>query len=169
MATYTKISELTAATVLDGTETIPVVQSSATVKATVSQIWNGAATAATGASVITGEYIFTEDSELDYSGSFTDGMSAQTITFSELPANTKAIFAKIYLNDTDITPNMRIKRTSGGTENLYIAASFADGGTNYLYGTWWLPTDGNSIYVMSCTSDGADTPKFIIYGYKVGT
>ena len=37
---------------------------------------------------ITGEYMLTEDNELDYSGSITDAMSAQTVTFSELPADT---------------------------------------------------------------------------------
>ena len=167
MATYTKISELTAATVLDGTETIPVVQSSATVKATVSQLWNGAATAVTGASVVTGEYIFAEDSELDYSGSITDAMSAGTVTFSELPSNTVAVLAYVELGDTSTIVSLRWKRTSGGTQTYLIASQWADGGTNLLDGLFWMPTGENSIYVTLVQADAQST--FKIVGYKVGT
>ena len=165
--TYTKISELTAGTTLAGTETIPMVQSAATVKVTPAQLKTYVdGTGVTATSVITGEYLFTEDNELDYSASFTDGMSAATVTFTQLPATTVAIHVYLQLGDSDVSPLFYWKRTSGGTQLFQIRATFADGGTNVLQGTYWLPTGGNSIYPTSVASDGG--LGFYILGYKTG-
>ena len=165
--TYEKISEMTAATAIVGTEVFELIQSSASVKATPAQLKTYIdGTGATATSVITGEYIFTEDNELDYSASFTDGMSAQTVTFTQLPATTKAIHVYLQLGDSDVSPLFYWKRTSGGTQLFQIRATFADGGTNVLQGTYWLPTGGNSIYPTSVASDGG--LGFYILGYKTG-
>ena len=167
MATYTKISELDAATALAGTETLEVVQSGANVKVTPAQIKTYVdGTGITATSVITGEYIFTEDNELDYSASFTDGMSAATVTFTQLPATTVAIQAYVQLGDTETNPKLSWKRTSGGTQGFAIQAIFADVGTNFLEGTYWLPTDNNTLYVTSVVAD--TLMGFFIIGYKTG-
>ena len=117
-------------------------------------------------SVVTQEYIFDEDSELDYSASITDGMSAATVTFSELPATTVAIWVELAYTDSGTEPGVNYKRTSGGTEEIKIHAEFADVGNNELFGTYWLPTGGPSIYVTQVTGDSAAS--FKILGYKTG-
>ena len=117
-------------------------------------------------SVILQEYIFTEDNELDYSASFVDGMSAATVTFTQLPATTKAIHITLLFADTGTQVNLTTKRTSGGTETFRIITERPDVGTNFLGGTYWLPTGGNSIYVTDVTADATST--FKIIGYKTG-
>ena len=165
--TYSKISELTAASALAGTEVLPVVQSSATVKVTPAQIKTYVdGTGITATSVITGEYQLTEDNELDYSASFTDGMSAATVTFSELPSNTKAVWVFVQLSDTGTAPHVQYKRSSGGTLSLNIFGEWADAGTNVIALTPWMPTGGNSIYVEEVAADTALI--FKIIGYKTG-
>ena len=170
MATYTKISGLTAASALDGTELFEGVQSAAPVKVTAAQIGtyvHANPTGITATSVITGEYIFTEDNELDYSASFVDSMSAGTVvTFAELPATTVAIHAYIEVADTGTDPRIYWKRTAGGTQAFHIFGSWADVGTNQLHGTWWMPTGGNSINVTNVQADAVST--FKILGYKTG-
>lgn len=118
-------------------------------------------------SIITGEYIFDEDNELDYSSSFTDGMSAATVTFTELPTNTVAVLMDIELAESGTTILFTYKRTSGGTAVFSIRTDFADSGTNQLHGTYWLPTGGNSIYATNLVADSTST--FRIIGYKTGT
>ena len=166
--TYTKISEMTAATAIVGTEVFELIQSSASVKVTPAQIKTYVdGTGATATSVITGEYIFTEDNELDYSASFTDGMSAQTVTFSELPTTTVAVLVYTYLRDSGNAPGISLKRSAGGTQIMYIPyASFADGGNNEVIGTYWWPTENNTIYVNSLAADVVSEVK--ILGYKTG-
>ena len=117
-------------------------------------------------SVILQEYILDEDNELDYSASITDGMSAATVTFSELPATTVAIWVELAYTDSGTEPGVHYKRTSGGTEEIKIHAEFADVGNNELFGTYWLPTGGPSIYVTQVTGDSAAS--FKILGYKTG-
>ena len=117
-------------------------------------------------SVVTQEYIFDEDAELDYSASFTDGMAAGTVTFTELPATTKAVWIYYKFSDTGVHSQLLIKRSSGGTAVISIAGQFADAGTNAIDGTAWLPTDGNTIYVTGLAADTTST--FVIIGYKTG-
>lgn len=177
MATYTKISELSAASALGGTEAVEVVQSGGNVKATPSQIadYVAAASAMTAAFQpiadgvtntvqVVKEYLFTEDNELDYSASLTDGMPAATVTFSELPANTVAIWVYAWVADAGTSPDIKWRRTSGGTLGLEWEYSFADGGTNVSQGTMWMPTGGNSIYVTDVQADSS--VGFVLLGYK---
>ena len=168
MATYTKISEMTAATVLGGTEQIPAVQSSAPVYLTPTQIktYVNPPAGITNTVTITGEYQFTEDNELDYSASITDGMAAGAVTFTELPATTVAILAFVSLGETSTGPTLSWKRTTGGTATFNLREVFADGGTNEVRGTYWMPTGGNSIYVTAVAADITST--FLIIGYKTG-
>ncbi len=114
---------------------------------------------------ITGEYQFTEDNELDYSGSFTDA-STGTITFTELPSNTVEILVDLTATDTGTSPQMEFKRTSGGTNTFGARALFADAGANLIRGTYWLPTSSNTIYKTIVTADIFN--EFKIIGYKVG-
>ena len=189
MSTFTKISELAAASALDGTEPLPVVQSSVTVQATGIQVRDYVAASASAQTVIaassplttafqalsagiantvqiTGEYMLTEDNELDYSGSFTDGMSAGTVIFSELPADTVAIWVLLELADTDVISKFEWKRSTGGTVTLQERVQFADGGTNSYFTTAWMPTDGNTLRVVSVAA--VNTMTFKIIGYKTG-
>ena len=115
---------------------------------------------------VTGEYMFTEDHELDYSASFTSGMAAATITFTQLPTNTIAVIASVRLFDTGTLPAFTWKRSSGGTKTWTIKAAFADRGTNSIEGIYTVPTGGNSLYVTVCQADAAR--EFVIIGYKVG-
>ena len=194
MPTYnafdTFVSATSAASALDGTEEVPVVQASATVKATPAQMatfvashdsaltaiasstamtaaFQPLAAGVTATTQITGEYIFDEDSELDYSSSITDGMGASALTFTELPANTVAVWVFISLADTSTMVNIGTKRSSGGTQLNELEWQWADLGTNVVRGTFWLPTDGNSIYITEVHADTISTLK--VLGYKVGS
>lgn len=115
---------------------------------------------------ITGEYLFTEDNELDYSSSVTDGMAAATVTFSELPSDTVKVYVYVALRETSTYPYVTYKRSSGGTQAYILGVNFADAGTNNFIGTWWLPTSGNSIYITGVQADTLST--FIILGYQRG-
>ena len=148
MASYTKFSELTGSS---QTALITAVHPAGV----------------SNTSVVTQEYIFDEDAELDYSASFTDGMSAATVTFSELPSNTVAVWAELSANDSGGNPAYGFKRSSGGTDIFYFGALFADAGVNNnLRAMVWLPTNGNSIYANGVQSDTQIV--FKIYGYKTG-
>lgn len=121
---------------------------------------------ATNAVRITGEYLFTASNGLNYSASFTDGMSAGTVTFSELPADTVAVFAEIVLSDTG-APYMQVKHGGAGGNTITIGGQFADGGTNLWRDTLWVPTDGNALYVEAVNADTSVI--FYILGYKTGS
>ena len=170
MVTYKKISAMTAATALAGTEPFAVVQSSATKKATPAQMAtyvhaNPTAGTANTAAII-GEFQFTEDNELDYSGSMVSGMSAATVTFTELPADTVEIHAYVQMDDVGTGPAFVWQRTEGGTQPLRLSWTFADQGTNGWHTLAWMPTGGNSIHVTTVV--GGSASNFIIIGYKTG-
>lgn len=120
----------------------------------------------TNAKRVVAEYIFDEDSELDYTGSFTDGMAAATITITELPVNTVAIKVLLDIGDTSNAPIFSWKRTAGGTLVLSEFVTFADGGTNRFVRVVWMPTGGNSLRVTNVTAD--TNLDFKILGYQVG-
>ncbi len=120
----------------------------------------------TNAKRITGEYLLDEDHELDYSASFTDGMAAATITFTQLPSDTVLIHVKYKFVDTGINPKVGFKRSSGGTFPFALGAQFADAGLNAIEDLAWLPTSGNTIRVTSVAADNTRT--FCIIGYKTG-
>jgi len=186
-------SGLPAASALDGTEPIATVQSSEIVKATPAQIAAftagdptsqgtiAAAVAVDSAMTdafqalssgiantvqITGEYMFTADNEVDYSASFTSGMSPATVTFSELPADTVAILVQLLLSHSSTTVLFNWNREEGDTQALQIRAKFADSGTNDIKGLWWMPTHNNSIYIDNILAD--NDLFFHIIGYKTG-
>ena len=114
---------------------------------------------------IVDEFIFDDGNEPDYSGSITDAMAAATVTFSELPKNTREILVRLELADTGTVPTFSWKRTSGGSTTYICRSEFADGGTNQYYGTFWMPTGGNSIYVTEVKADVVSS--FEIIAYKV--
>ncbi len=115
---------------------------------------------------VTGEYMFTEGNELDYTASFGDGTTG-TVTFTELPANTIAVLVRLEIRDTSTNPSMDFKRSSGGTLLLRFSGLWADGGANLLrMPTVWIPTSGNTLYKSDIRADNARA--FHIIGYKVG-
>lgn len=174
--TYTKISELSAASALDGSEVLLATQSSQSVKVSPAQLaaasaFTGAfyaypATPVTGATMITGEYIFAADAELNYSSSLTDAMVSAMTTFSELPSNTVAVLAFLYLSDSSTVVRLTYKRASGDTQQLEFCGVWADAGTNSLRATIWIPTHQNTLYITSVTADAVIEWK--ILGYKTG-
>jgi len=169
MATYKKISGLTAGAAIVGTDTFEAVQSSASVYVTAAQVAtyvHANPTGVTATSVITGEFIFTEDNELDYSGSITDGTMNSAVVFTELPATTKAIHAYVGLADTSTSPALNWQRSTGGSQIFNIRGVWADGGTNEMYAPYWMPTNGNSIYMTTVVADTGII--FRIIGYKTG-
>ena len=179
MASYTKISGMTAASALDGTEQFAGVQSSAPVKVTAAQVATYAAGAsaltsafqplAAGASSstqVTGEYIFDDGSWLDYSGSVSDGAQDAAVTLTELPSTTKAIWVYWLASDTGTSCRIRCQPATASTQVISLGATFADAGTNTAAGTAWLPTNGNSIYFGTNACD--TTINFFIMGYKIG-
>lgn len=179
MADYDSISDLAAASALDGTEPLEIVQSSVSVKATGAQIatYVAGASALTAVFVnitagiadtvqITGEYQLTEDNEIDASSDFSDAMSAATVTFSGLPATTVLIHAFIDLQETGVGPRLLWQRSSGGTQEFAFGATFGDQGTNRIRGLVWMPTDDNTLYVTECIADTGI--EFKIVGYKTG-
>ena len=147
MATYTKFSELTGA---NQTALITAVHPAGTANT----------------SVILQEYIFTEDNELDYSASFTDGMSAATVTFTQLPATTRAIHLLLQLQDTGSSVSFRWKRSSGATVQYAVLGAWGDVGTNILYVPVWVATNDNSIYVNTVEADTLSN--VYVIGYKTG-
>ena len=165
--TYSKISELTAASALAGTEVLPVVQSSATVKVTPAQIKTYVdGTGVSNTSVITGEYQFTNGNELDYSASFTDGMSAATVTFTELPASTVEVHLMLQLQESDTTVSFQWKGSAGSSIQYAVMGKWADVGTNLLYLPIWARTAANAIYVNTVEADGLSN--VYVIGYKTG-
>jgi len=171
---YKKITGLTAASAIASANSFELVQSGVSYEATMAQVAAStpltdafvAKPAAVGsAATVIAEYIFDEDHELDYSASFNDGSSG-TKTFTELPANTVAIWVDFYVEDTATTVYATFKRSTGGTKTITIRASFADLGTNLIRGPYWLPTSGNTIYLVGTNCDTGHT--FTILGYKVG-
>lgn len=115
---------------------------------------------------VTGEHWFTADNELDYSASFTDGMSATTVTFTELPTTTIAVCMLVELADLATTIRFNYKRASGDTQDLDIFLVWADGGTNRFHDTVWMPTFQNTLHAVSLQADA--TSNFLILGYKTG-
>lgn len=180
MPSYTKISELTAGSAIGGTELLLAVQDSESVYVTADQIatYVAAATALTaafathpgsavsGATVVTGEFIFTDGDELDYSSSFTNDMASALTTFAELPTTTVAILAQVAIGDTGTDPYIQYKRAASSSVVSIFGASFADVGTNRLRGPIWIPTYQNTIYVTACIAD--TTIQFYVLGYKTG-
>lgn len=168
MAEYDKITDLPAASALDGTELVEAVQSSTSKKATVAQIKTfadgdpGIANTVT----ITGEHWLTEDNELNYSSSFSDGMGAATITFTELPIETVAILVFLGLADSGSECLFEWQRSSGGSQR-FIARNAAAGDSNQrFFNLLWMPTHQNSIYMIGVIADAASD--FYIIGYKTG-
>ena len=161
---YVKISDMTAASALDGTELLEAVQSSASVKVTVNQIHAGPVGVA-NTTRVGGWYIFDEDSELNFDGSFTDAQASALTTLTGVPSAATAVWAFIRLRDTSTDPILTFKRSSGGTQELYIGHSFAGIGVNAVRGTYWLPTNGNSIYVTQVAAD--TTIEFKVLGYAL--
>ncbi len=186
-------SALPAAGALAGTEPIATVQSGEAVGATADQIAafvagdaTSQATIAAAVAVdpaltdafqalsagiantvqITGEYLFTEDNELDYSGSFINDMAPALVTFTELPADTVAILVYMDFRDILVSTSLNWKRTSGGTQSLFFRWRWGDQGTNEVRAPVWLVTGGNSIYVTGVEADSTST--FLILGYKTG-
>ena len=158
---------MTAATVLGGTEQIPAVQSSAPVYLTPAQIKTYVdGTGIANTVVMTGEYMLTEDNEIDLSGSLSDGQASATTVLTGLPSSTTAILAYIGLADTGVQPQIRWKRSSGGTLEYQIKGLWGDQGTQEFYGLWWMPTGPGSIYVKAVTADIGIV--FTVVGYKVG-
>ena len=160
--------QASAATIVAGDEVLGV-QSAESVLYTAAQVKtfvDGAGVANT--ITITGEHLFTEDNELDYSGSLSDGMSAETITFSELPADTRAIYVLYRFTDSGGDVNFAWKRSAGGSLTMNLRSTFADGGAeNRIWGVAWLLTDSNTIRVITVTAD--HTSVFKILGYEIGT
>ena len=120
----------------------------------------------TNAVRVTGEFMLTEDNELDYTSSLTDAMAAATITITELPANTIAVLAYIKLTDTGRGPFIQWARSSGGTQSFIFQGAFADGGSNTIQGMQWMPTENNTIRIQGVVAD--TTIIWKIVGYKVG-
>ena len=167
MPGFEKTSEQGSATTIAAGDEFLGVQGSATVLYTGTQVATFVAgTGIANTVAITGEFLFTEDNELDYSASFTDGMSAAAITFTELPADTVSINAYVRMRDSGTNPSLAWKRSSGGTQQFFIGALFADGGNNIIDGTYWLPTNNNTIYATAVAADNARS--FVIIGYKTG-
>ncbi len=179
MSEFEKTSEQTAASTIVNADEFLGVQSSTTVLYTGSQI----ATYVAGASAlttvfqalsagiantvqITGEYLFTEDNELDYSSSLTNDMSAATITITELPADTVSIWVEIAFSDV-FFPVIAMKRSEGGSHTITLGDVFADGGTNEMRRTQWLPTENNTIRITQVVGD--QSIGFFILGYKTGS
>ena len=168
---YKKISGLTAGAAIVGTDTFEAVQSSESVYVTAAQMatYVYSTTPPAGVSnttVITGEYQFTEDNELDYASSISDGTMNSAVVFTELPATTKAIHAYVGLADTSTSPALNWQRSTGGSQIFNIRGVWADGGTNEIYAPYWMPTNGNSIYMTTVVADTGII--FRIIGYKTG-
>lgn len=175
MSTYKKITDLSAATTLDGTETFEAVQSAGPKQASMSQVadyvagasaltsvFASAATVAVTGATLVSTYVFDEDQELDLSSVLTDGQASALTTLTGIPSAAVAVLFYIGLGDSSTTPRLKLKRSSAASAEIVIGGSFADQGTNYIWGNHWIPTDGNSIYVTQVTSDN------IIYFYALG-
>lgn len=109
---------------------------------------------------VVAEYIFDADQSLDYVSSFAP---ATTITFSELPTNTIAVWIHWEIERPGNYAGWYTKRNSSDTEKIeLLAGRYAE--TSAFNSILWLPTDGNSIYIDAVYG----TKKtFKVFGYKV--
>lgn len=109
------------------------------------------------------EWRFEEGSLLNPSASFA---SATTITMSELPSNTVAIhFAYRIKNDgSSIYFWTKKNAAADAGDRLFPHYRFADGGVNYAWFDYWIPTDGNSFYIDGVS--GGNTYVGGIVGFK---
>jgi hypothetical protein len=107
---------------------------------------------------VVGEHIFTADNELDYTSDIAD---ATTVTVSELPSNTVAMYI-FYKVTRAGTAYISYKRSSGDTF-LEIIDYSSDNDDSDARAFAWILTDGNSFYV----GNEKDTcEEFYILGYK---
>ena len=164
MATYEKVSDLTAATALDGTEVLHVVQGSASTKATPAQINTyvqaNLPSGITGATAVQ-PFFFDPGSELNYDATFTDGM-VTAVTVTELPATTKAICWSILIADTTTLVRLQWRASAASAIN-YFGAQYADQGANQISGVVWMNSDGNQITIAQLSAD--TTRQFRVIGY----
>jgi len=176
MATYSKITDLTAATAITSGSVFEVADAGASKQVTASVLAAYTATdsALTGAfspygpSGVTGAtavrtFIFDGDAELDYSSSFTDGQTSAVTTITELPSTTTAILFYIYLKHSGTNPSIGFKVSAGSAVETLIGATFEDVGINYFRTTAWVRSDGNSVYVVRVVGD-TDIQVYV-YGY----
>lgn len=109
------------------------------------------------------EFIFRVDEELDYDASFTDGMADTTITFSELPTNIVAILMFVDINDTGTFTIFQWARNTTSSPD-YLIYTTAAATAARIAGTYWMPTDGNTLRTKQLTAALKST--FRIVGYK---
>jgi hypothetical protein len=107
------------------------------------------------------EHIFTADNELDYTSDIAD---STTVTISELPSNTVALYAWVSVAASGEDVFLRTKRNSSAS-NLFLAprGAWNDRGTNRIAIKVWIETDGNSFYCYTVRGNLSD---FKIIGYK---
>ncbi len=124
---------------------------------------------AAGNARITREIMLDDGNEIDVSASFTDGMSSQTVILSGIPKDTVAVFAILAFQDAGSDLGFQWQRASGDSGFYRVYAAYGSTATRQLQGTYWIPTNGDSLFVVSWTSSVALSPRFVIYGYKVSS
>jgi len=144
MATYEAISDLTAASALDGTETFEAVQSSASVKATTDQIATYVANNGTAQTVIVGAVISKYDTGWV---SNSDWTNAELTVTHNLGHNLAELIVKFFLSTDDTDANSF--ETLADTLDLGTATVWENGITVYQ-------TDTNTLKIQTA-DDGAYT------------
>jgi hypothetical protein len=109
---------------------------------------------------VASEHIFTADNELDYTSDIAD---TTTVTVSELPSNTVAIFVYYRVTRSGDVAYLAYKRSSGDTFVSLIDFGGFDSENDDRRGYAWLLTDSNSIYFHNLNNTCED---FKILGYK---
>ena len=110
------------------------------------------------------EYQFTADNELNAITLYGFN-STGTKTMSALPSNTIGIHLYLSVYDNLVPTFLNYKRSSGDTQTFIIGSGIDNGGDfNYHRGNYWMPTNGNQIYIVSITGV---VQYAVIIGYKV--
>lgn len=149
--TGTKISAMTAASALDGTESVPVVQSAANVKATVTQIRQATAAADTTdvfATKVTGDaanrFVVNADGGLEWGG----GSGATDVTLFRSAADVLRTADSLVVAGSYLQA-FQIVYASSGTHSFGWVAGSPEGVTTAPVGSWKFDTTNGVGYIKT--------------------
>jgi hypothetical protein len=110
------------------------------------------------------EYLFTDGNELNYKTQFS---AVGTVTISELPESTVAVLVKIRGYNVSTHAQYQTKRNSlSSIATMELVGSWPpSGSSSYITGTFWAPTEKNTLYINAVALANLDS--LYILGYKV--
>ncbi len=167
MAIYEKITDMAAASALDGTELFEGVQSGTSKKVTSAQIKTYVdGTGVANTTPVAGAFIFTDGNELDVSGQFSSGQASAATVLTGVPSSATGVLLYVELENTGTYPRIEFSRSSGSSAVTIMGAAYADVGTNKFAATQWIAVNSDTIYVRTVVGDSL--VNVVVFGYMIG-